>query len=1021
MAVRYRHHGVCLVRSTTDPGDLDLPCDLDLSDPEAVETEGRAWLAKTWARGEVREAVAVASPDLAARVAQLLARPEQASTRDLRRAVVSLASYLLRWQRRVTPFGLFAGVLPTGTGPASAVLGSGYRAVARPAPEWIAGLAGILEHDPALRDQLTVTANALAAIRDGRLVLARREQPAAKTAGPEREASVRWTRPVQAAMQLAAAPVPLGVLADALTARFRAAPPEAIRELLDGLADEGFLSTSLQPPLTAENPLEFLAGALRDAGAAQAPGTAALLQELEEISGLVAAHNTCPGPADAAVIRSAASARMAALAPCGGSPLEMDIRLDGKITLPAAVLDEAAAAAGVLLRLTTRPFGAMSWVEYQAKFKQRYGPGALVPVRELVADSGLGYPDSYLGAPPPRPAWRMLTERDAALLALIQRAALDHSDEISLTRDDIAALTTGDHDAVVPPPRCEVAFALHACSASAIGAGEFELRVTGVARFPGSLAGRFTHLLAPAERDAIAAAFGAGEEADVMAVQLSFPPRLPRTEHVTRVAPLAGIVLHLGEHPGGRETVSVDDLAVTADAAQMYLVHVPTGRRVVPLIPHALEMTTHTPPLARFIAEVAGARCAELRPLDFGAARVLTYVPRIRYRKTILSAARWHLDRAALAASPGGNRDERLAAWRRAWRVPARVVLWDGEQRLPLDLDLALDRQLLHSYLNRKPRADLREDAPAGADGWLGRPAEIIIPATLAVPHPRLLPTTATPGAVHRPGTGTVACARFTGNPARFDDLIACLPELAARLDGLAQRWWLRRYRDMIHPEVPQHVAVYLRLAGPDDFGRAAAEAAAFAAGLAERGLPGTLSFAPYYEQPGRYGHGGALAAAEQAWAADTTAAVAQLAMAAAGAPGQAVAAASMTRVAAAFAPGPAAGYEALVRCLDQGSGPLDRSCRDLACSLADPAGGLAALRALPGGDAVAEAWDRRDAALARYHEQLSAQRDPGTVLRTLLHEHHMRALGLDPVFEKQTGRLARAAALRHLALAGRP
>lgn len=193
-----------------------------------------------------------------------------------------------------------------------------------------------------------------------------------------------------------------------------------------------------------------------------------------------------------------------------------------------------------------------------------------------------------------------------------------------------------------------------------------------------------------------------------------------------------------------------------------------------------------------------------------------------------------------------------------------------------------------------------------------------------------------------------MACARFTGNPARFDDLIACLPELAARLDGLAQWWWLRRYCDMIHPEVPQHVAVYLRLAGPDDFGRAAAEAAA-------------------------------------------------------------------------FAPGPAAGYEALVRCLDQGSGPPDRSCRDLACGLADPAGGLAALRALPGGDTVAEAWDRRDVALAGYHEQLSAQRDPGTVPRTLLHEHHMRVIGLDPVIEKQTGRLARAAALRHLALAGRP
>ncbi|MEX5713743.1 hypothetical protein AB1484_37580 [Parafrankia sp. FMc6] len=40
-------------------------------------------------------------------------------------------------------------------------------------------------------------------------------------------------------------------------------------------------------------------------------------------------------------------------------------------------------------------------------------------------------------------------------------------------------------------------------------------------------------------------------------------------------------------------------------------------------------------------------------------------------------------------------------------------------------------------------------------------------------------------------------------------------------------------------------------------------------------------------------------------------------------------------------------------------------------------------------------------------------------MLRTLLHEHHVHAVGVAPTLEKETGRLARAAALRHLALAG--
>lgn len=1021
MAARYRHHGVVLLRSTTDPGDLDLPRDLDLANLGAVEAEGGAWLAKTWSRDDVRAAVTAASSDFAAWVDGVVSGPGQASPRDLRRAVLSLASYLLRWQRRVTPFGLFAGVTPAHVGPARATIGGAHQVIARPDAEWIATLARQLARTPALRDRLTVTVNSTATFRDGRLILARRAPLDARTPGPVRETSIRAVDPVRAAIDLARAPVSITGLAAALTERFPGAAPDRVRALLDQLLDEEFLLTNLHPPMTAGDPLEYLCAALR-AAAGEMPQVAPVLGELADIACILAAHNNCASPSDATALRAAAGTRMATLTPTMDRPLALDTRLDGDVTIPDSVLNEATAAAEVLLRLTTWPFGAMSWLEYQARFKERYGPGALVPVRDLVADSGLGYPDGYLGAPAPRPVWRMLTERDAALLALIHQAALEGSDEIRLTGDDVRALTVGDPDAVVPPARIEIAVALRARSTEAINAGHFELQVTGTARVPGSMAGRFTHLLTAAERDALAATFRAADQQEgVLTVQVSFRPRVPRTEHMTRVVPLADTILPVGDHPDGTAmVVSVDELAVTADAAQLYLVHLPTGRRVVPHIPHALEMTAFTPPLARFLAEVADARCAELRPFDVGAARVLPYVPRIRYRRTTLFPARWNLERAALDGCPGISFDTRLAAWRRRWRLPSRVVLCDGEQRLPLDLEHSLDRELLHAHLTRTSRAELREDSPAGADDWLGRPTELLIPLTLANPPRRPLPVTAAPGDVHRPGTGLVACARITGNPARFDDLIAVhLPRLADRLRPEATRWWIRRYRDMIHPEIPQHITLHLRLTDPDRFGPLAAELARFAADLEGRGLPAALSFVPYYEQPGRYGRGSALAAAEDVWAADTAAAVAQLATASDGVPGQALAAASMARIAAVFAPDPAAGYRALIRCLDQGSGPLDRDLRDLACDLTDPAGGPRALAAVPGGDTVAQAWADRDAALAAYHEQLAAQRDPSTVLRTLLHEHHMRAVGLDPTFEKQTGRFARAAALRQLGKAG--
>src|SRR5437867_1911548 len=197
MSTRYRHTGSVLVRATTDPGDLDPPTHLNLSDAAAVEQEGRAWLAKVWARPEVRQAVRLASTSVSQRIDQLVddgAGPR--SVREVRRAIVSLSSYLLRWQRRATPFGLFAGVGAATIGPATADVGTGHRAVARADAEWLTALIDQLERHPDLRPQLTVVADNARVVRDRRLIVHRRTEVGASLPGPLRESSVRLPRPV---------------------------------------------------------------------------------------------------------------------------------------------------------------------------------------------------------------------------------------------------------------------------------------------------------------------------------------------------------------------------------------------------------------------------------------------------------------------------------------------------------------------------------------------------------------------------------------------------------------------------------------------------------------------------------------------------------------------------------------------------------------------------------------------------------------------------------------------------------
>ncbi|MEV0391773.1 lantibiotic dehydratase [Polymorphospora rubra] len=1031
-STRYQPVGPLLVRASTDPGDLEPEPRSDLTGAAAASGDGLAWLAAQWTRPDVREAVSIASPALADRVAQLLAPGAHgASAVGVRRAVLAVASYLLRWQRRTTPFGLFAAVTTATVGPAAARTGDRHRATARVDGEWLTYVVEGLESHRDLRQRLSVIADSARSVRDGRVIVAARPRPGERSPGLPREASTRNTRAVRMVLAHAARPIRFDQLVARLQGEVSGVGVATIEAMVHGLVDGGFLITGLRPPMTAVDGLDHVIGALDAAAAAELGAVAPILDQLRSVHEQLIRHNTVADPCEAAQVRAAVAGPMAALAPDAEHQLVIDLRLDAQISVPSRVLDEAVLAAEVLLRVGTQPFGSVAWLDYHARFRDRYGPGALVPVRELVADSGLGYPTGFLGAPRARPAWRVLTERDVYLGTLIQKAILDGANEICLTDADIDALTVGDHASAVPPTRIELGFALHATSTESIDHGNFELRITAAPRTPTSMAGRFAHLLDPADQAQVVASFTGHDNGDkVLAVQLSFPPRRIHNQNVTRVGAFLPDVVSLSEHPDA-PVIPVDDLGVTADSEQMYLVHQPTGRRIVPCIPHALDTIVQTPPLARFLAEVADARSAVFGPFDLGAAaRNLPYVPRIRYRRIILTPARWLLDTADLtpddrhAGSATGQWETAFGAWRRQWRVPARVVMCHGELRLPLDLDQALDRTLLRTRLARADRLELREDVSASGYGWAaGRPTEFLIPMTPATPPLRRPPATSSPGDVLRPGASAVVHAQLTGNPARTDQLLtAHLPTLAERLAGLGlRRWWIRRHRDTIRLEADQNLSLFLRFDEPAAYAPACTILAEFTAGLAAAGLPADLILAPYHLHPARYGGGGpALQAAEEVFAADTASAAAQLRTAdQAGIPAQALAAASMTRLAAAFAPNPETGYRTLLACLHQATAPAERTLTDLARRLADPAGDHHHLRTLPGGNAVADAWQARDLALRTYHDRLTAQRDPASVLRTLLHEHHMRAVGVDPDFERQTNHAARAAAMRCLPQAG--
>lgn len=1009
----FRAGKTALLRAVARPKLPVSPCP-DLDDPSPRGAAARlAWLREVWFEEDVAEALEHASPALASQVRTLCSSGAPAA-RDVRRAVASVARYVLRAEHRATPFGLFAGVASASIGPqARTMWGSEHTVVGRASAEWLFAVVERLEACPELLERLPVVLNNTTARRGDRLIVPYKSDP---QGGRRRavEASLALTEPVRMVLHAAREPIRVGVLAGKLAAEFPAAGPVKARRLVGELIRNEVLLTSLHAPSTETDALEYLLGQLDAVSADSVAPIAGTVRELHAVRNDLSGCGSRSG-------RARAAARMRAQVPdLRRHPLALDLRLDAEVELPQEVAHEIVRAASVLTRVSAHPYGTAAWKAYQRRFYERYGIGTMVPLNEVVADSGTGFPDGYPGAPADGRRSR-LSVRDDTLVRLAQAAVLDGHDEVVLTDELVAAMDLGpEHPRV--PPHLEVGVRVQATSTEELHRGRFRLELASVSRGVGVTAGRFLSVLAPEDRERLSAELADLPTADAgtLPAQLSFPSLLPTSAHVTRAPQVLPTVISVQEHRStSGDVLTPDDLAVACDGRRMYLAAPEWGQRIEAVGMHALSLTTHTPPLVRFLTELSRAQCAQVTLFDWGAATAMPFLPRLRYGRTVLAPARWRLEAPDL---PGRDRpqaqwDTAVEEWRIRRRMPQRVDLAEGDRRLHLDLGQAGHRTLLRQHVNRVGLAVLVEAPKADAYGWCdGRAHEVVLPLKATRPPAwPVLPTptparTFSPEQIQTPGVSSLLLTTLYGDLRRQDTLLAQhLPGLLDRLGG--PPWWFIRFRDPDH-----HLRVRIALPDPNAFAEMARTIGTWADELRTAGLLSDMRFPTSYREMGRWGSGDAWNAAEEVFRADSRAIVAQLSQPRR--PQQrALVAAHTIAIATAFLGSTEAGMRWLIDHIPPAAPvPVPRPQFSETVRLADPSGDWAALRDVPGGQVMVGAWANRDAALAAYRPHLPGSDTKGTrlddVLSSLLHVHFVRHVAVDFAEEEACLYLTRAAAL---------
>lgn len=921
--------------SLLHPGHIGQWPDLTISDADADQ---RAWLEETLTIPGFAAALAHAAPDLAQRT-NAAVRGEL-SQPDVRRVVLAVMRYLLRATTRATPFGLFAGVAPATVNRTGTIRwGTAHRPFARLQAAWLASVLDGLESDSQLRPHLMVRANNLLVWRSGKVVLEHRAATSDPRGAPA-HLRIKATDSVRAALALAAEPIRWADLCGKLAAE-HGAPHEGAERLIGQMVSQRLLLTSLRPPSTQTDPLTHLVDELESAAAGGDSG--GVLDQLRALRRLKARHDNAPGGASADARRRDLGEAAAMIRP--GPAVGVDLALDCDLVVPTTVTAETCRAAAALARLA-RP-SSQPWRDWHARFLNRYGLHALVPVLDAVdAQVSLGYPDGFTGEPADDAA--VLTDRDRGLLALAQRAALRGEHEVVF--DDALLEQVAGASPIEVFPTAELTVRVHADSLHAIEEGHFQLSIVRACAQAFSTVGRFLDLFGESVRNRIAACAAASPPASDAALlaQLSAVTRYTISLDVNRADQVLPYLIPVGEYyRPSQATIGIVDIAVTADAHRLHLISISQQRALQPIAVNAVEPVRHAHPLARFLAEAPVALATACSPVEWGpAAKGLPFLPALRYSRTLLSPARWHLAAAELPVIPDG-------------------------------------------------------------DGWIGgHPHEIVIPLTTTAPRPaaprvsRPLVDVRTHGCL--PGIDHHYLKIYARPDEQTTILSTHLPRLLSQ-HPQAGRWWFLRHAD---PE--PHLR--LRITGlPIE------AVISWSQRVADADLTCRVQWDTDFPEPGRFGGLAAYQTTTAVFAADSEAALAELAVTLRhpALNRQALTAASMVDLAIAVIGSP---HEALRWLISLTRTPLPAPARpvyDQAVRLANPYD-RTALTSLPGGDALIDRWAERRRVVVAWRDHLPAisTTPPVELLPDLLHLHHVRVAGLDLDSERACLHLARAAAL---------
>jgi thiopeptide-type bacteriocin biosynthesis protein len=764
----------------------------------------------------IAEAIHIASPDLSDAI--LLWRQDPESPKAVR-VQRSLLRYLWRMAGRATPFGFFAGVGIARRAEATQVrMGDrrSHRRTTRFDATYLSALSSALTADKSVLETALVRINtSLARFGD------RFHYIEAGWAGDQRRfalSALDSNAEVAALVEFLGEEWKSAAAVSEWLSSFAECPQEEALEFVTELVAAQVLVTNLEPAITGTDALEDLLLTLeRNHVAGDLVQGLRLGQEkLREMD------MRAPGAPISAYREVVEHLRQLPIPVLPHRLFQVDLTCATPgATISQEVLEEVERAVGVL-QVLAMPFDPL--VSFRKAFKQRYEQKWMPLVEVVDSEYGIGVPgiaaDGAPGEPDPTLASHE-THRLRVLAELLERTARSGQMVMRLTHDDLDRLAL-KHG--LPIPRA-VGFhgALCASSGEAADRGDYEILAIGAGGPSGAnMLGRFCHC--DEELDAMVREHVAADASLVAPAAIMEVVHVPegRLGNVTARPQLSTYEFEFLGRSGacGAKRIPLSDLLVNVIEDRVVLRSRSLDCEIIPRCTNAHNFGhARNLPLYQLLGWLARQRTAFGLGWSWGALDSLPRLPRVVYGRTILTRAQWTISSSDLGKAgkaSASSRYRQVRELRKRLEIPRFVVIGDGDNGFPVDLDSGAGCDALTEVLGKRGFAKVLEVCP-DPDRYVARsshgshPIEFVVPVLAPeIPAPR--PTSKTDVDVRNelrlagldsnrhfsPVSDWLYAKLYTGRGMAdrlLGQLLAPMMEELER-DTLVENWFFVRYAD---------------------------------------------------------------------------------------------------------------------------------------------------------------------------------------------------------------------------------